>query len=231
MKIKSFLLGLCAAALLPACNSTDEPDTDGYYVDIVTLESNGAAGAIMTFQEFGDSPLITLTTTQQFMPEIFKTGTRVAIVYKPTNNNKQYQSGPVTVAQAMETLGGGTAPLEGTSVSTGKWASADITLYRLWRSGNYLNFIFQGTSVGEPKQCDLYVDTNTLNSDFPEFHLIYEGEKGSSAEKYTFYASYSIEEIWQRPEVKGVRVYYADLYSPGGGLATITKEKLQFSPE
>ena len=230
MKIKSLLLGLCAAVMLPACNSTDEPTDDGYYLDIVTLESNGKAGAIMTFQEMGDSPLITLSTTQQFMPEIFKTGSRIAIVYKPTDGS-QYVSGPVTVAQAMETLGAGTAPKEGTSTSTGKWASADITLYRLWRTGNYLNFTFQGLSNGEPKQCDLYVDKNTLDSDFPELHLIFEGSTGNNAENYTFYASYSIEDIWKRPNVKGVRVYYADMHTPGGNMTSITKDKFQLTPE
>lgn len=226
MKIKSTITALALAllTLATACNSNDPDDGDKYFLDIVTLESNGDAGAVMTLQKMGDSPLITLISNQRFNPEEFQAGKRVVIYYHP-QSNVQYESGPVTVQKALQTLGEGNPAKESTAEATNHWASAQVQIAALWRTGKYLNIIFQAKSVGEPRQCDLFIDSKTEGAETPNLHLVFEGSPGAMAEYFTFYASYDISKVWDAETTKGIRVYFADLSVSGsdGNSVVITK--------
>ncbi len=207
------LISIVAAATamfaFTACNSSDDSDTGNQYADIVTLESTAPSGSVMTFREKDDSPLITLTTTQAFSTEIFTPGTRILAIYHP-ESNKRGESGPVTVAAASPTLGKGSAPVPAVVDTLDNWASDRIVMpgESVWRSGYYLNMAFQAISTATPKKFYVYVDEKTVDSEYPELHVVFKSGNSSSMYNFAFYASYNIAGLWNRPGVNGVKVYY-----------------------
>lgn len=210
MKMKAILFScLCGTLLLSSCNSDDPGNDELSFVDIVTIESTGNVGSVVTLQKMGDSPLVTLTTPQQFDQAVFKPDTRVLIYYHP-QSNEQYVSGPITIHSASPTYGEGKKPEVKTSAETNKWATGKVGLMAVWRTGKYLNMQFQATTAGEPRQVEMVADAMTLDSEVPHLHFIYEGTNGAQPQTYTFYGSWNIEEIWNKSGVKGVRIYVAD---------------------
>lgn len=200
-----------------ALSSCDDNDNDngtngGSYINIVTLTANNTTGSVMTFQEKDDSPLITLTSNQQFDSRIFKPNTRVVVNYTPLNGNG-YSNGAVVVNQAMNTEGLG-APVEAkTATETENWASDPVNMYMVQRSGEYINLIFTASTKYDPKECAVYVDQATIGTDTPCLYLVFEASDSSAAEPYYFYASYSIADVWNAASTKSVRIYYPDLKS------------------
>jgi lipoprotein len=209
MKIKNLLLGvaLMAGMSLTSCSGGDDPTPT--FVDFVTLDSFSPSGATMTFREKGDSPLITLTTTQALPADKFKAGTRIVISYA-SDNNLQYVSGPIMLYQAANTEGEGKPALIETAEANDNWATESISMRSLNRSGEYLDFVFIGTTSQNGKTLKLVLDAATANSEMPEYHLIYKSDTSGTVNNYVYYCSYSIADSWLSPTAKGVRVYFKD---------------------
>lgn len=214
MKITHLLLGaaVCVSGLaLTACGGDNDDNGArlNEYINFVTLKESTASGAVMTFQKENDSPLITLTTTQPFDSRIFKPGTRIVVDYLTTSDG--YTSGPVTVARAVNTEGLGAAPAEKTAEETKNWASDNITMVEAQRSGEYINLVFTASTYGDPKECAVYVDKNTIGTENPCLYLVFEAANATAAPSYYFYASYSIADLWEDTTTKSVTLYYPDL--------------------
>lgn len=208
--------------MLCSCNKEDEP-VEQNYIDIVTLESITDAGTVMSLRQMGDSPLLTYTTSQTMDPKDFKEHQRVAISYIP-DGGKPYVSGAVKLLAATVTVGEGAPVPEATSESTGKWATSPITLGSAWRTGKYLNLYYAGFTVENPKANVLYVDKESLAFPFPDLYLVFEGDAGPIGQMYSFYMSYDISAVWDRPNVKGITIHYVDTATQTGNTATITKD-------
>lgn len=228
MKTKLLYSILAGAALLGAagCNSNDDPNGGSYELicnDFVTFEGNANGQASFTFRKEGDSPLITLTSTQQLTTADFKPDTRIIISYSP-ESGKQYTSGPVKLLAAMNVEGRGSEPAATTAAATSNWASEEINVASLIRSGDYINVQFTGALGSQTPVTNLYVDEATLDSECPELHLVFGPYHGVTTTTYFFYGSWSIASIWNNPNTKSVKVLYKSAGGAMGGSVTLTKD-------
>ena len=227
MKIKLLYAMLAGAALLgaTACNSNDEPN-GGYELicnDFVTFEGNADGKSTFTFRREGDSPLITLTSSQQLQANLYKPDTRIIISYAP-QSGKQYTSGPVTLLAAMNVEGRGEEVKTATAATTKNWESEEINVASIVRSGDYLNVQFTAALGSQTPVTNLYVDQNTIGSECPELHLIFGPFPGVTTTTYVVYGSRSIADIWNRPETKSIKVLYKNAGGAVGGSVTIVKD-------
>lgn len=214
------ILALCALALtlpaLTACNSKDddEPaggDYDGViFGDFVTLTSVDATGATMQFIPLGSTRTVSLSTAYKFDPAKFKANTRIFLNYYYTDGVQDNTiSGPVNVVTALNVDGGGAAAPAATAEETDNWASHRITMTYLQLSGNYVNFIYTGQSVGTPTSRHFYFDESTAAADYPEFHITFEGNlSGNDPTAYGVRGSYSIADLRGTHGAKGIKVIY-----------------------
>lgn len=207
MKTKLILASLALAALgFTACNGDDEPIRKSF-IDIVTLDTNTSSGATMSFNRLDDSPQIFLTSSVQLPEKYFKAGTRILIIYQ-TPTDEQYVSGPCDIIQAGNTLGAGEAPIPAVVDTLDNWKSSNMEIVQKWRSGSYLNFSASMYTYGAPAKFRTYVDEKTLDNEYPELHVTYEPTTNGQQQNLTYYASYNIANIINRPNAKGVRVRY-----------------------
>lgn len=229
---KSLILAVSvlAACVFSACNSNDDPSDDGqYFLDIVTLESNGDTGAVLTFRQVDDSPLITLLTNQRFDSGTFKIGERIIVYYHPTGD-KRYVSDNVYVASANTTFGGGDSYKTASAAEIAAMDSDPIKVQSIWRSGEYLNVVFSGVTSNEVKNCDLYLNSATKGSASPVLNFIFDGVNGPLAQAYNFYASFNIGELWNSLDTENIRVVTTDDTYLGSNTVTIVKKETDIKP-
>ncbi len=208
---------LAVVLCMASCSSTDEPDNTAYFLDIVTYEADGANGSTFTFRHQGDSELITLTCPQRLSPADFKVGSRIIINYTP-ESGKQYVSGPVNLAAAANVEGAGEAVASATTTETNNWVSDELSMLALFRSGEYVNVQFSAALGAQTAKVKLVVDSETLDSETPELHLIYGPYTGTVDRTYVFYGSWSIADIWNRSTCKGIRVFFNGIGSMGNSV-------------
>lgn len=217
MKLLKHLL-LCALALalptLTACNSKDDEPSGEYdgviFGDFVTLTNIDAEGAIMQLIPQGASRTVTLSTDYKLNPAQFKANTRIFLNYYYADGVQDNTiSGPVKVVTALNVDGAGSAAPAATADDTDNWASHRIAMSTLYLSGNYVNFIYTGQSVGTPTSRHFYMDESTADSAYPEFHITFEGNlSGGDAKAYGVRGSYSIADIRGKQNAKGIKVIY-----------------------
>lgn len=210
MKIKNLLFGIVAATgmLLGGCNSHSNDDYLENFVDFVTLDSFSDAGATMTFREKGDSPLLTLTTSQKFPADKFKAGTRIVISYITSTGLRV--SGPCTIIEAAPTEGLGAQAVTKTAQETNNWATEAVSMKDLQRSGEYINFICIGSSSKSDNCISLVLDAATADNEVPEYHVVFQPKTDGAVQNYYYYCSYSISDSWANPNVKGVKIHFKD---------------------
>ena len=234
MKLKNlFIAAFGALAMLGAtsCNQTGSSGNSGdlYYLDIATIESSGDAGTVLTLRQNGDSPLVTLMTQQRFKDDDFKPGERIVISYHPVSN-KQYESGNIYIQGAGSTIGRGFAPKEATAEETHNWESDAVQMLNVWRTGEYLNLVFQATTSTDPRLCELYIDKASTNFSTPEFRLVFKRTPGAMNSTYTFYASYNIGDVWNKDGIKSIRIICPDSNMLGGNTVNIIKDASSLQP-
>lgn len=223
-KLSTMVLAAALLMGISACNSGSDDNPSGtiLFTDIVTYNGTGTGGSTFTFNKEGDSPTITLTSSQSLSTADFKSGSRIIIQYAP-ESGVQYQSGPITLVAAANIEGQGQNVAESTAEQAGNWNSDPINVSALFRAGDYLNVQFTGALGTQTAVTKLVVDANTLDSDYPVLHLIYGPHTGLMDKTYLFYGSWNISPVWNRSSCKGIKVLYKNAGGAIGGSVTITK--------
>ena len=192
---------------LASCNNSEPGSSTVYFLDIVSYDAESASGSTFTVRKNGDSELVTYTTPQKLSTVDFKVGTRVLISY--TNESQtQYVSGPITLAAAANVEGKGDPVQKKTAEETADWASDKVSVASLFRSGEFINIQFSGALGSQKAIVEMYLDSKTADSEYPELHLIFGPYTGYVDTPYMFYGSWSIADIWNRPDCKGIKVFY-----------------------
>ncbi|MBO4943130.1 MAG: hypothetical protein J6C95_06845 [Muribaculaceae bacterium] len=220
MKLRNLFISaaVTASIALTGCNQTNGSGTNPFpdgggqkvYVDIVTLESSGSSGTSLTLRRINDDPQVTYFSYIDLPSADFHKGDRLVISYTPTSNDR-FQNGPITIWEAMPTIGKGAVPYPRTSVQTQDWKTDAIELFELHRSGEYLNIIFNASAYYGQFEGELVLDAATAESDMPEYYVIFKRKSpDASTKQYAFYMSYKIEDQWKREDVRGIRIKYTD---------------------
>lgn len=221
MKLTHYLILAAAALSLGACNGSSDAPSLSTYVDIVTLKSTDQQGSTLTFRKENDSPLVTLSCSQAFSKE--QIGKRIVILYQPIGGLAHAESGDVNVIQAGSVFGSGAAPLPAVVDTLNNWYSDQISYLQAYRAGQYLNLAMQMASSPTiaPKKFQCYVDETTLDSAYPELHIVFKSNADIDQQELSFYGSYDISGIWSRQNVEGIKVMCRG-YS--GDVVTIEKD-------
>lgn len=201
-----YSLMIVMSGLMVSCNSTgDEPPAGDVFYDIATLVSSSKeAGTVVTVQEGANTPLVTLTFPNEINKELVPVGTRFLLAYVPLSG-VAYQSGPITVYGIGYVYN--SVVTEGNKETTNSWATMQQNIISLWRTGNWINIQAECTYVQEkPTMYKLVVDETTLDTEYPEVHLLYEADTSVNADTKLFYSTFNIESVWSLEHVKGIRV-------------------------
>lgn len=214
MTFKYLFPTIYAAATLffaAACSSNDDPNAGlgDSYLTVVTLEQNGTSGSIMSFTPANDDPLITLSSETQFDSRLFKVNSRIYVQYVPLSGDP-LKSGPVKIIGATNVEGGGAKPAPAPTAVLDNYTTDDVTVTTLMRAGRYINMSFIASTQGDPKQCVLYIDENSLSERVPCLYFVFEGTPGINAMSYTFIGSWDIGDIWNLPDIDGIRLFYGN---------------------
>lgn len=217
MKLTHYLVLAGAALSLGSCNSGGS-DAVAYYTDIVTLDSSTDQGSVMSFRELNDSPVVTLTSAVS-LPK-GHVGKRIVVIYSPIGTIEHGVSGNVNIVNEALTYGAGAAPLDAVVDSLDNWKSDEVSYMQAYRSGKYLNLgmLLPTSTTLEKFRC--YIDVTTLDSEYPEIHVVYKAKEGYDSTSGNFFGSYDISDIWNRSGVKGVKVLYT-----GRNDSSVTIEK------
>lgn len=219
MKLRHLALALVTGILsmaFSACNSSDEPDVNPtvYYTNIVTLRDLGSNSTTFAFQEDANSATVIFTAQQTLDPDNFKSGERLVISYTSDVNFNEtgYISAPIKLLSCSKAIGMGNAPESLTSDETQGWITTAVNQAEFWRTGYFLNGAFIATTGTSPKQCRLVLDSTTASLDYPVLHLLFEADTtGPNIDTYIIYMSYSILDIIDSPDAKGVKIIYEDV--------------------
>lgn len=210
LKLTALLISTIALCLgFQSCNSdNDEPDpSPTIYTNIVSYEEGTSGGSTFTYRERGDSPLITLYSSQALKAETFKVGTRIIIQYT-SESTDQNQDRQITLLAAANVEGQGKAVESATAESTNNWNSDGVAVQALYRSGDFVDVQFTGYLGDQQAKAAMYVDETTLDSEQPQLHLIFGPYSGMVTTPYIFYGSWNIANIWNLPNVKSVKVNF-----------------------
>lgn len=226
MKLKTLLLSGLAACALAACNSSgDDPSGIVQFTDMMTLTKMSDEGAVLTYVPENDGPNVTYTTTTTFQKDVYKEGMRVVTIYRPLSTDQWGVPGPILVMSAAPALGKGSKPIVAVADTLSDWKSDVIDNVFLWRSGTYMNISFVERYCPIPQKFACYVDAETLESSYPELHIVYKEGVQYEERDYQLYGSFDISDLWNRPSSKGIRVVYNGMNGP-----TQQFEKMKFQP-
>ena len=84
-----------------------------------------------------------------------------------------------------------------------------ISVNELQRVGTYINLFTSAPVITDPKIYNLYVDEATIDSSTPDVYIGFESDTQSATQEKSFYASFSISNVWSRPSCKGIRFHYS----------------------
>lgn len=175
--------------------------------DIVTFEGNIDGHANFSFRQVNDTPLITLVADRAIPADDLEGGERMYISYLPESNTS-YTSGPVTLYSAAII---NQAPMETAPIiDLPDWNRDPVYVYSAWRSGTYINLHVRLTYDREPRTFCLVADEATISSPTPDIYLVHTMAQPSDYHDRVYYASFDISDIWERPDVTGVRLHIAN---------------------
>lgn len=220
MKTKFRNLVMAAAAVITlgaattACNDKDNPSTppNNTMVDIVTLESTSDNGFVVTTRKIDNSPLVTLTATNApINTELVKVGQRFLLSYYP-ESGIQYKTGNITAYAYRPILNA--KIIEGTAQEYNSWGTEAQDIVSMWRTGNFINVYTQAPYSQIPSQFDLVVDKTTLDNEVPQCYLLFKSDNVYESAPKDYYATFDISSVWNRENVRGLRVSVAGISTP-----------------
>lgn len=215
--MKKIILSLITAVILTACGNDPEDNTK-VYSTFATLDAVAPQGCSLTVISPEDGSSYNMSAIQSINSNLFTAGTRVYITYS-TPNNVGYYNGACTLYSMTNTEGGGQPVKSATAAETDQWASAELNLNALARTGKFINVVATAPINSSNYQLEMYLDSETAYDDYPQLHLVLVNN-GASLQNLTMVGSWSIAEILDSPTCKGIKVFFND---PNSGSFTIDK--------
>ena len=207
--MKKLLTILLAVVALTACvnDGTYDGEVEMAFSDIMTFEGNDDGQIRFSFQKAEDSPLIEIFGKGTIDEKECPVGTRVIVSYVP-ESGKAYTPGPVTFRNILR-VNQGKAVVENIE-DYPEWNRDKVFLYSIWRTGSYLNLNGRIIHSDTPRHLRLVVNEKTIDNAYPDAFLVHQLPEPEDNYSRTFYASFSIDSIWNLPTCQGLRVHVAN---------------------
>lgn len=178
--------------------------------DIVTFDGNIDGRAQFSFRQVDDTPQIILSAgnaalnTEDIVP-----GRRLYIAYQPIDGAPAYTSSAINLIKAYK-INSGKLSVEESIESFDDWNRDKIYLLAVWRSGEYINLQCRLTYSTDPRIFRIVADTSTLDEPIPDLYLVHSMKKQVDNFERTYYGSFDISAVLDRPTCRGVRLHVAD---------------------
>lgn len=203
------LLILTLLAIITTSCGDDIPYNDrAALYDIVTFDGAGEDGAMFSFRQINDSPIIHLVAHGITLDEkIAHKGQRLLIGYYPISGNAY-------VSDQIELIGYSQVNQNEVVITPSdkiaNWDKNPIWLNSIWRSGTFLNLNLRADQSGSSRRFELIADQSTINEPMP--HLYIAHDLLGSPENYSrqIYASFDLSSVWNLNSCKGVIIHIND---------------------
>lgn len=228
-KICSMLLFVLPALMaFTSCtsNNNDGPEPDSMFGAFATLTAVSSDGAAFQIQEEGvySSPVTVVATWSNQKVEDYKVGSRYYIYYINGTTDRPFIPGEIGLYAVAPCANGSVerAPYsEIMPLATGTYNCN----YKLTVTGMYVNAFVQGAA--NASRFGLFVDEATVDTEYPDVYLYLDSRAIVSGTGGTdYFGSFSFENLWENPDVKGIRVHY----ELGGNRAQLDINKTSLAP-
>ncbi len=203
-ELRYCLIWLLGLSVLPSCSddlsSSYDPNT---LYDIVSLVSNDDNTAIFQFCKNGDSPTITLTADNVTL-DSYQIGERMLLAYIPQSGTA-YKDDRISIMGITSIFNDRLRETRISSVPD--WDRDHISLYSLWRTGNYINMHCKLTYTSTASTFSMVLDEDTSGDEYPDLYMIFRMQNEEENFERNFYASIDISSIWDKPSCKGVTIH------------------------
>lgn len=213
------LLTLVAAALPSACSDEPEGTGDQILEQIVTFAGNTTNGVVFEYQACDDSPLVSLLASGHIDEKQVRPGQRLLLRYRLPAGVDPHSGGEIGALSVRKILTDTVAEDPQASASGSLW------LYSIQRSGEYLDLMARMpatnrrhisiTASPDPTPdgiADLYISATAGSTQLTD-----------SAYDAKTWASLWIGPVWQRPDVRAVRVTLNNSNNPYRSTFTFKK--------
>lgn len=178
--------------------------------DIVTFDGNIDGRAQFSFRQVDDTPVVILNAANAALnSEEIAPGRRLYIAYQPLDGAPAYTSASVNLINAYK-INSGALSIEESIESFADWNRDKIYLLAVWRSGDYINIQCRLTYSTDPRIFRIVADTSTLDDPIPDLYLVHSMKKQVDNFERTYYGSFDISAVLDRPGCRGVRLHVAD---------------------
>lgn len=223
-KILLFLLP--ALALFSSCsdNKSSNNVPDNMFGTFATLVAVSSDGASFQIQEAGvyTSPVLVVASWSGQKPENYKVGSRYYIYYTNGTADKPFMGGQISL-YAIAACENGEAVRKPLNEISPLAYGTYMCNYTPTVTGQYLNvFLTAGTNASG---FGLYIDEETIDSEYPDAYIGLDS-RSTITGGTDYFGSFSFEDVWSTPGLKGLNVHY----ELGGSPAVLKIEKNTISP-
>ena len=214
---------LTAMLTLWSCRNSDYDDEPGRQLleQIVTFTGNSSDRVNFEYRANGDSPLISLWAKGNLDEKQAKPGSRLLLRYRLNAGVDPSQGGEIGFVGLRKIMTDTVATLPSPQ------ADGDLYLYSMQRSGEYLD-IMARMPMTNRRKITIEADEAIAADGMAELYI--SATAGSqqlidSAYEATSWASLWIGPVWQRQDVKGVRVHLNNSNNPYRSTFTFDKQQ------
>lgn len=212
----TLLIGALAAVGLSSCNSSDDTYTTPRYLDIVTVNSTGPEGLVMTVYKPFTSTAATLTSDRTVSGDHLPVGSRIVISYSAEQG--RYVSGPIELFAAVPTVGLGAEIPVASYEEISAVRSEAIQVPEFGVTAHYLDFDFQAITAATTT-VKLTLDEATLEDEYPKAYLTVVTPAMATTLNQLYYGSYDLQNLMGKSNFRGLEIFY----NQTGGALTSTK--------
>lgn len=200
--------GLMALSGLTGCVNDDTVDGPVAMpvTEMAVFAGNEEGRAVLLVRETSDAPEAKLRADRALTSDRLKAGDRTLITYTPANGaGNPYEPGDISLRQAL-IITNGTVTAAGRKEIEGLM-SEGVYVYSMWRMGRYINLHCRLVYSTTPRHFGLMADEATLDSEWPDVYLVHKLEEPTENHDRSYYASYDLGDVWERPTCKGVNIH------------------------
>lgn len=202
----AYALGIIALAIsLTGCldHDTFDGSVTPQVQTLATFEGNSPDGARFSYIAQGDGPIINLQASVSVDTVRLHNGDRVLLTYLPKENE-----GKISLISVVR-VNGGTLYKEDAEALKG-WDADPLFVEAVWRTGTYINLRCKLLWAPESRRYRLEVDSTTIGCKVPDLyvaHAIPDSTDRTTAYMATNYASFDMQQLWDEPGVRGVKIH------------------------
>lgn len=217
--MKLILLSALTLVAATGCSDDDRGPSVQLCESIVSFAGNSGGKARFEYRQIDDSPLITLWSQGTLEDSRVKEGTRLKMRYTLPTGIDPSEGGEVRILGLQLTLADTVS-----AVASAPQTLGALYLTTIQRSGEYINLTAQMPAVRTRSITVVVPSTPLADDGIADLYISAETETSATAYDSQATASLWVGPVWQRPDVRGVRVHLDNSNNPYRNEFTFLKQ-------